>query len=82
MTATLRTDAVSAQMTAKLFCEGSVRDKQIAQESSDHKDGRTEPETMPLDNGSAAKACIKLVEVITLEPYKNNFSCWSSFFGG
>jgi len=25
-------DAASAQMTAMLFCEGSVRDKQIAQE--------------------------------------------------
>ena len=54
-------------MTARLFCEGSVGDKQIAQESSDHKDGRTEPETMPLDNGSAGKACIKLVEIITLD---------------
>jgi len=43
-------------MTARLFCEGSVRDKQIAQESSDHKDGRTKPETMPLDNGSAARS--------------------------
>jgi len=28
-------------MTAMLFCEGSERDKQIAQESSGHKDGRT-----------------------------------------
>jgi len=28
-------------MTAMLFCEGSGRDKQIAQESSGHKDGRT-----------------------------------------
>jgi hypothetical protein len=28
-------------MTARLFCEGSGRDKQIAQESSGHKDGRT-----------------------------------------
>jgi hypothetical protein len=38
-------------MTAMLFCEGSVRDKQIAQESSNHKDGRTEPEATPLDKG-------------------------------
>jgi len=29
-------------MTARLFCEGSVRDKQIAQESSNQKDRRTE----------------------------------------
>ena len=35
---------MNAQMTARLFCEGSGRDKQIAQESSFHKDGRTEPE--------------------------------------
>jgi len=28
-------------MTAMLFCEGSGRDKQIAQESSIRKDGRT-----------------------------------------
>jgi hypothetical protein len=44
LTATLRTDAGNALMTARLFCEGSGRDKQIAQESSIHKDGRTEPE--------------------------------------
>jgi len=44
LTATLRTDAANALMTAMLFCEGSGRDKQIAQESSIHKDGRTEPE--------------------------------------
>jgi hypothetical protein len=31
-------------MTAMLFCAGSGRDKQIAQESSIRKDGRTEPE--------------------------------------
>jgi len=42
LTATLRTDAERAQMTARLFCEGSVRDKQIAQESSNQKDRRTE----------------------------------------
>jgi hypothetical protein len=58
LTATLRTDAVRAQMTAKLFCEGSVRDKQIAQESSAHKDGRTEPETMLLHNGSVSRVSL------------------------
>ena len=30
-----------------------ARDKQIAQESSEPKDGRTEPEAIPLDNGYA-----------------------------
>jgi len=39
-----------------LFCEGSGRDKQIAQESSGHKDGRTGAGiAMPPNNGSVAR---------------------------
>jgi len=68
LTATLRTDAGNAQMTAMLFCEGSKRQTNSA--GIKHSQGRANRSrnAMPPDNGSAARKCRHL------KPRQNSYN--------